>query len=153
ASDNSVGQLIFDINGEYANDNPQDGNRSIRSAYPKRCHVYALTERPSTPSKPLRLNFYEQPDVCIGILASLMQKDSRNSIYIQSFASVKLASIDDVAKLPPGDKARPIRRVQIYWAILKKAGFQADEKRLRALGLTSLHAKHFDPHFSDATRT
>jgi len=36
-SDNGVGQLIFDINGEYANDNPQDGNRSIRSAYESRC--------------------------------------------------------------------------------------------------------------------
>jgi len=28
-NDNSVGQLIFDINGEYANDNPQDGNKSL----------------------------------------------------------------------------------------------------------------------------
>jgi len=28
--DKSVGQLIFDINGEYANDNPQDDNLSIR---------------------------------------------------------------------------------------------------------------------------
>src|SRR2546422_1621610 len=34
--DNTVGQLIFDINGEYANDNPQDGNKSIRSAYQAR---------------------------------------------------------------------------------------------------------------------
>jgi hypothetical protein len=49
--DNSVGQLIFDINGEYANDNPQDDNRSIRSAYADRCQVYALTNRPGTPSK------------------------------------------------------------------------------------------------------
>ena len=60
-NDNSVGQLIFDINGEYANDNPQDGNKSIRSAYEERCMVYALTERKNTPSKPLRLNFYENP--------------------------------------------------------------------------------------------
>ena len=29
----AVGQLIFDVNGEYANDNPQDDNASIRSAY------------------------------------------------------------------------------------------------------------------------
>jgi hypothetical protein len=72
AKDNSVGQLIFDINGEYANDNPQDGNRSIRSAYEDRCQVYALTERASTPSRPLRLNFYEQPDSCIQVLASLL---------------------------------------------------------------------------------
>ena len=45
--DNSVGQLIFDINGEYANDNPQDGNRSIRSAFADRRRVYALTQRPN----------------------------------------------------------------------------------------------------------
>jgi len=38
----------------------------------------------------------------------------------------------------------------MYWAILKKAGFNADEQRLRALGLTggSRNApSHFDPHF------
>src|SRR6516165_986114 len=68
--DKTVGQLIFDINGEYANDNPQDDNASIRSAYADRCQVFALTLRPETPSKPLRLNFYEQPDSCIEILAS-----------------------------------------------------------------------------------
>jgi hypothetical protein len=33
----NVGQLIFDINGEYANDNPQDGNKSLRSANAQRC--------------------------------------------------------------------------------------------------------------------
>ena len=44
----NVGQLIFDINGEYANDNPQDGSRSLASAYKDRCIVYALTEKPKT---------------------------------------------------------------------------------------------------------
>jgi hypothetical protein len=42
AADNSVGQLIFDINGEYANDNPQDGNKSLRSSNQSRCEVYVL---------------------------------------------------------------------------------------------------------------
>jgi hypothetical protein len=37
AKTHNVGQLIFDINGEYANDNPQDDSFSIRSAYPDRC--------------------------------------------------------------------------------------------------------------------
>jgi hypothetical protein len=152
-TDNTVGQLIFDINGEYANDNPQDGNRSIRSAYDARCQVYALTARPSTPSKPLRLNFYEQPDSCLPILGSLMREDSRNSIYIQSFASVQLQSIEAITKLPPADKVRPIRRIQMYWAILNKAGYSADEKRLRGLGLASTHTKHFDPHFDQNKRT
>jgi hypothetical protein len=153
ATDNTVGQLIFDINGEYANDNPQDGNRSIRSAYAERCQVYALTKRANTPSKPLRLNFYEQPESCIEILASMLQLDNKTSNYIRSFASVKLPSIESVGSMPDGEKTRPIRKIQMYWAILQKAGFDADEARLRAKGLTSPHAKHFDPHFNKALRT
>lgn len=152
ADDNSVGQLIFDINGEYANDNPQDGNKSIRSAHENRCHVYALTPRANTPSKPLRLNFYEQPESCIEILASLLQQDNKTSNYIRSFASVKLPAIESLAGLPEGDKTRPIRKIQMYWAILAKAGFAADEKRLKAKGVTSANAKHFDPHFNQVLR-
>lgn len=153
AKDNSVGQLIFDINGEYANDNPQDGNRSIRSAHASRCQVYALTERAHTPSKPLRLNFYEQPDSCIQIIASMLALDNKLSNYIRSFGSVTLPTVESIASLPEGDKARPIRKIQMYWAILKKAGFRADESRLRALGLVSRHVKHFDPHFNATLRT
>jgi hypothetical protein len=150
----NVGQLIFDINGEYANDNPQDGNKSIRSAYADRCHVYALTKRPNTPSKPLRLNFYEQPDSCIEILGSMLKQDSKtSSIYVNSFANVRLPSITSIASLPPADRARPIRKIQMYWAVLKKAGFSADEARLRALGLSSTHVKHFDPHYNAGLRT
>ncbi|MCE8033114.1 ATP-binding protein [Billgrantia tianxiuensis] len=152
--DNSVGQLIFDINGEYANDNPQDGNKSLRSAYPARCEVYALTPRPNTPSMPLKLNFYEQPDSCIPIIRSLLEQANQTAQYVRSFSSVQLPSIGDVNAMKPGSlRTRAVRRIQIYWAILKKAGFNADEKRLRALGLTggSRNApSHFDPHFNQA---
>lgn len=152
-ADNSVGQIIFDINGEYANDNPQDGNKSIRSAYEQRCQVYALVTRSGTPSKALRLNFYEQPDSCIEILASMLAQDNKTSNYVRSFASVKLPSIESIASLQEGEKTRPIRKIQMYWAILKKAGFPADEQRLRAKGLVSRNTKHFDPHFNQALRT
>jgi hypothetical protein len=152
ATNNSVGQLIFDINGEYANDNPQDGNVSIRSINESRCQVYALTERPGTPSKPLRLNFYEQPDSCMEVVASLLEQDNRSSNYVRAFASVKLPSIQSIAGLPEGEKVRHIRKVQMYWAILHKAGFRADEGRLRRLGLISPIARHFDPHFNKELR-
>lgn len=151
-NDNSVGQLIFDINGEYANDNPQDGNRSIRSAYEARCQVYALTSRPGTPSRPLRLNFFEQTESAIEILSSMLQQDNRASDYIRSFGNVRLPSIEAIAGLPDGEKTRPIRKIQIFWAILHKAGFDADEQRLRGIGLVSKNAKHFDPHFNQALR-
>jgi hypothetical protein len=149
----NVGQLIFDVNGEYANDNPQDDSASIRSAHEEKCQVYALTKRPNTPSKDLRLNFFEQPDSGIEILASMLEQDNKTSNYIRSFGSVKLPAIDSISKLAEGDKARPIRKIQMYWAILKKAGFDADESRLSQKGLIGGHTKNFDPHFKKDLRS
>lgn len=149
--DKSVGQLIFDINGEYANDNPQDGNLSLRSAYEDRCEVYALNPRPGTPSYPLKLNFYEQPDSSLPILATLLKQNNQRAQYVQSFGSVLLPNINDIQQLPVGGKRnRAIRKIQYYWAILKKAGYSVDETRLKALNLTARSRggpKHFDPHF------
>ena len=153
ANDDSVGQLIFDINGEYANDNPQDGNKSLRSANAARCEVYALTSRKETPSKPLRLNFFELTESAIEILRSLLAQDNKTGDYIKNFAAVQLPAIDAIAALPVNEKVRAIRKVQMYWAILHKAGFESDEARLRGKGLVSGYTKDFDPHFNDAMRT
>lgn len=151
-SDNSVGQLIFDINGEYANDNPQDGNKSLRSAHAARCEVYALTVRPGTPSKPLRLNFYEQPDSTIGVLGEMLKQDNRASGYIASFGSVALPNIDSIAQLSGGDQIRAVRKILMYWAILHKAGFDADPGRLRKLGINISGAGFLDPKFNKELR-
>lgn len=153
ADNNTVGQLIFDINGEYANDNPQDGNKSLRSANDARCEVYALTRRAETPSKPLRLNFYEQTESAIQILGSLLSQDNSNAHYVKSFSSASLPSIEAVKALPDGERTRPIRKIQMFWAILVKAGFEINETRLRGLGLSSRNTKHFDPHFNAPLRT
>jgi hypothetical protein len=153
AADNLVGQLIFDINGEYANDNPQDGNRSLRSANEERCHVYALTKRENTPSKPLRLNFYEQPAACLQVLASMLDQDNQKSNYIRSFASVELPEIADLPGMNDLEKKRAVRKIQIYWAILHKAGFPANEARLNRLNLIGgPYVKGFDCHFNKELR-
>jgi hypothetical protein len=152
-NDNSVGQIIFDINGEYANDNPQDGNKSIRSAYPDKCQVYALTKRKETESKPLRLNFYEQPESIVEIISSMLEQDNKTSNYIRSFGSVKLPSIESISGLPEDERCRPVRKIQMFWAILKKAGFTADEKRLISKGLKGGYSKDFDPHYNKTLRT
>ncbi|KVC74969.1 ATP-binding protein [Burkholderia ubonensis] len=147
-ADNSVGQLIFDINGEYANDNPQDGNRSLRSANAARCDVYALTERQGTPSRPLRLNFYEQPESTLEILGGMLAQDNRASGYVASFASVRLPDIASTVGLPRTEQTRPVRKILLYWAILRKAGYDADEGRLRSARLQVPGAGVFDPHFA-----
>ena len=146
----TVGQLIFDLNGEYANDNPQDGDRSLRSANAGRCKVYALVKRDDTPSRPLRLNFYTQPDTCMAVLRGLLERDGRKSIYISAFASVEVPGLEQAANLPGmGDRVRAVRRIQMYWAILHRAGYGADESALRKLGLSAgKHTRIFNPGFS-----
>ncbi len=153
ASTKNVGQLIFDINGEYANDNPQDGNKSLKSGHPSRCHVYALTPKPATPSKPLKLDFYEQPDSSHRIIGSLLKDDGRASGYIATFASVELPTIAAVKSLPPGgDQVRATRRLQMFWAILKKAAYPVNEAQLAALAPTGRNTTRFNPGFASALR-
>jgi len=150
----NVGQLIFDIDGEYANDNPQDESRSLKSGYADRCFVYALTKKPNTPSRPLKLNFYEQPEGSHPILGSLLRQDGRASGYIQSFISVELPSIEEIRRLSPGsDQGRALRKIQIFWAILKKAGYSVDESRLQSVAPTGRPASRFNPGFSASLRT
>jgi hypothetical protein len=151
----NVGQLIFDINGEYANDNPQDGNLSLRSANEARCTVFSIVKRPNTPSLPLKLNFYEQPDSCLPIVASLLQDSGHNAQYIKSFAAVQLPNISEISTLAPNLQRRAVRKIQMFWAILNKAGFSADEARLKKLPLRAMGANApawFNPAFKQDLR-
>ena len=148
----NVGQLIFDINGEYANDNPQDNNSSIYSANKDICEVYALTKREGTPSKELKLNFYEQFDTCKTILGRFLEQSGKGSNYINAFASVELPSAEEIKSMDPREQIRAIRKVQIYWAILRAAGFIADESKLKQLGLYNRIVSTFNPGFSKEVR-
>jgi len=149
----NVGQLIFDINGEYANDNPQDDNYSIRSAYQDRCVVYALNQKPDTPSKLLKLNFYEDAASSKQVLNSLIRQSGRNiSDYLNAFLSVELPELENVEGLPINEKIRAIRRLQYYWALLKKAQFPVDETALRAVVPSAGKTKGFNPGFSSELR-
>ncbi len=138
----NVGQLIFDVNGEYANDNPQDGNTSLASAYKDTCVIYALTPKEKTPSKPLKLNFYAHPSASLPIISSLLATDEKTSAnYISAFLSVDLPSFEAIDQMSPGDQLRAKRKILIYWAILQSAGFTNDESKLRLL-IPSLDPKY-----------
>jgi len=124
----NVGQLIFDINGEYANDNPQDNSYSLRSACHDRCVVYALTPKPATESKPLKLNFYEHPARSHRVLGDLLENEGRTSIYVKAFIGAEIPSLESLNTITDyGERTRAKRRILMYWAVLKKAGFDVDE--------------------------
>lgn len=151
AQTNNVGQLIFDINGEYANDNPQ--NVALPSSFPDKCIVYALTAKQSTPSKPLKLNFYERPESTMPIIASFLRQFGKPSAYIDAFASVELPSLEEVEGMTePGEKNRAIRKLQMYWAILRKAGFSVDAHQLNDLAPVGFQANKFNPGFAAELR-
>lgn len=126
-----VGQIIFDINGEYANDNPQDNESSIASSYPESCVVYALAKKGGTNSKELKINFYESPKESHKIIRSLLREKGRDSIYIDRFLSVDIPSIEQLKEMDVGEKTRATRKILIYWSILNKAGFTANEDKLK----------------------
>ncbi len=43
--------------------------------------------------------------------------------------------MSDITALPANQQTRVVRKIQLFWAILHKAGYLADEPRLRALNL------------------
>ena len=130
--DQKVGQLIFDIDGEYANDNNQD-DKSISSMYEERCEVYSFNPK-NEKEKPLKLNFYEQPSESIKILRELLENDKKTSNYMRNFSHVELAPFDDIEEMEDvGDQIRLKRQILMYWAILGKAGFEHDFQQLNRL--------------------
>ena len=143
----SCGQLIFDVDGEYSNDNPQDGSLSIASAYKDRTAIYALNAKTGTESKPLKLDFYAHPDQGHKILAQLLTADGRNTIYINSFKSAQIPGLDELETLPFNERLRGKRRVLMLWAVLSKANFPVDESKLRGLVRGG-----FNPQFRDELR-
>ena len=144
----NVGQVIFDIDGEYANDNPQDDSCSIRSIYPDDCTVYALSPKKNTKSNQLRLNFYETPDASHRILSDLLNRDKRiSAIYIQAFSEAEIPSIKSINGMDINEKIRNRRKILLYWSILYKAGYEVDETRLK-----NIFTNGFDPNHSKKLR-
>lgn len=142
----NVGQIIFDINGEYANDNPQDEDRSIRSAFPDDCTVYAITPKASTPSQPLRLDFYAHPHLSHHLIKTFVRDEERHPPdYLNSFLSVEIPSFESLGEIEKNAQIRGRRKILIFWAILHRAGFVSNIETLRELG-------GFDPGFSKETR-
>lgn len=152
-----VGQLIFDINGEYANDNPQDDNLSIRGAYPDRCIVYALAPKKNTPSEPLKLNFFHTPYSSKQVLNTLIRQSGRSgSDYVDAFISVDIPDFTEVNAIPQNrmsDKKRAIRKIQFYFALLHKCKFDCDENIVRRSIPSAVDVAGFNPAFSAALRT
>lgn len=132
-----IGQLIFDANGEYANENTQDtgGERvkgaikNLRDSHPKALKedvvTYGIMSHPSDPDRILMLlNFYLDENLQTGkdIIDGLLEESGITSIYVKNFLQVNFEIPDPAAGR--SEITRFKRRKLAYQALLKKAGFQ-----------------------------
>lgn len=149
-----VGQLIFDVNGEYANSNPQDGADNIGSVYADRCTLYYLSEgKASGPNgKLLRFNFHERPEEAMSTLRELLPADVAESDYVRPLLSCRLPGLGVNAEELPEMAQRRLRKLMVFWTVLFHAGFEHDEARLAALLHSHGYSQPFNPGFNQPLR-
>lgn len=125
-----IGQIIFDPNGEYANENVQDNNSALKNVWQllpngvkaNEVVTYGITRHPNDPERTLMLlNFFETSNTQIGksIIDSILSEDSSN--YIKQFCQVSFDEPD------PNDRSattRYNRRLLAYRSVLARASFQ-----------------------------
>ena len=112
-----VGQIIFDINGEYANKNLQDGT-AIFEKYKDNVTRYSVLEKKDF--EVLKINFYR--DLISGqeLMRGYFKQLGKQSDYVDDFLGVDLEKENG---LQGGDKIRYDRKIAAYKCCLKLAQF------------------------------
>lgn len=122
-----IGQIIYDINGEYANANQQDQG-ALADVYPDDTIRYRMI--PSEGFEILGTNFYEQVEEGFAIIRRELEKRGRlTSDYLAKFVKVNLEKPDDPKDY--SELKRWERKVSAYKALLFKAGFKPPSKQYR----------------------
>ena len=112
-----VGQIIFDINGEYANKNLQDGT-AIFEKYKHDVTRYSVLEKDDF--EVLKINFYKDIPAGQELMRGYFKQFGKQSDYVEDFLGV---SLEKEEGLQGGDKIRYDRKIAAYKCCLKLAGF------------------------------
>ena len=127
-----IGQIIFDPDGEYANENVQDNKTALKNVWESKngekedVVTYGILPHPNDPDRKLmRINFYNEDMLQIGKVIINEVFVNEGSIYIQNFVQVKF---DKPSETDRGAMTRYRRRVLAYQTLLKNAGFPVPPK-------------------------
>ena len=156
-----VGQLIFDPNGEYANDNPQDQGclRNLqyeKAEYEGHVQTYGSHEHPHDPERNItKFNFYgaqepQSPPASERDLEQLLHSlyqgkqiiddalAEETAGYVTDFRNARLDDIRGaVGERARGEYTRFRRRLFVYRCMLASAGFKPPEQLPTTNGLFS----------------
>jgi hypothetical protein len=121
-----IGQLIFDLNGEYANATGQDDGSSIAEVFED--NVVRYRGLPTEGFEDLRDNFYQSLTAGLNILQSVLGEDSLNGGQdMQNLLNMSLDEPDDADKFS-SEYARWELQSALYKTLLYKSGFEYEEK-------------------------
>lgn len=148
-----IGQLVFDPNGEYANENTQDADTGsdnpsaiknvwkcapsdLQGRFQGDVVTYGITRHSNDPQRILMLlNFYQDQNLQTGkeIINAALSERTSGRIYVSNFIDVNFQLPENPDE---SDKVRFQRRVVFYRALLYEAGFgKPPQKEARLKGL------------------
>ncbi|MBI5059918.1 ATP-binding protein [candidate division KSB1 bacterium] len=122
----SVGQVIFDLSGEYANLNGND-KTSLFDLYKERCVRYSLRESTFSDVRPLKVDFFA--DIALG--HQIITQSYRNELgtepdYLKGLFEWEVMDDAELQRLEQDERSRHThyrRQESIYKCILTEAGF------------------------------
>ncbi|KIM00558.1 hypothetical protein CCC_03160 [Paramagnetospirillum magnetotacticum MS-1] len=118
--DVKVGQIIFDLNGEYANANHQDDGSSIAEVFAQDCVRYRAINTQGF--EDLRTNFYLECGDALNLLSRLTKDDAyRNQTDLEQFLDSGLEEPDVTDQ--SNHKRWEVRKA-VFQCILRAAGFK-----------------------------
>jgi len=151
-----VGQLIFDPNGEYANENIQDGG-SLKNAYQEihgarygdEIETYGLNTHPNDPDRKIvKINFFgsyisnwsdvnvlaiDLEQLFVGKTIIDSELADATTIYVRRFRDTLIECPKPFAD--KGEEVRFKRLITVYRGILHAAGFPTLTQRVNIKGL------------------
>lgn len=117
-----IGQIIFDINGEYANPNLQDAGRAIFDLYKDQTIRYSTVAKDDF--KEMKVNFFEEVETGFELVCAYPSISSDTTRFVSNFRSTSLLKPEDYG-LNHSATERHDRRVAAYLCCLHRAGFSA----------------------------
>jgi len=117
-----VGQIIFDVNGEYANSNLQDDGTAIYELFKNKVTRYSVLEKEGF--KVMKVNFYRDIKTGFELIKNYFEANRVSGDYINNFTAVNLEE-PSVANKFGSEWTRYNRIKAAYLCCLYKAGFLA----------------------------